>query len=136
MNALYRFGTVSIWLLLLSGVALAQFGTGTILGRVIDPSGAAVPGVAITLKSLATNETRTVETSDDGFYRLSALLSGTYTISASKPSFRIATVSNVVLTVSTEVRVDITMQLGSVSESVEVADTTPQLQTSTASSAP
>ncbi len=124
---------VALVLTFLAGGLVGQFGTGTILGRVTDPTGAVVPGVIINLKNVATNETRTFDTDDDGFYRLSALPSGKYTITAGKASFRTASVTNVILTVNTEVRVDITMQLGSVSETVEVADTTPQLQTSTAS---
>jgi hypothetical protein len=117
----------------LSGVLNAQFGTGTILGNITDPTGAFVPGVKVTLKNLATNETREFDTDEQGFYRLAALPTGNYTITAGKPSFRTATVSNVVVAVNTELRVDITMQLGSVSETVEVADTTPQLVTNTAS---
>ena len=58
--------------------------------------------------------------------------SGTYTISVTAPSFRTAALSNVVVTVNTQVRADIVMQVGDVNEKVEVKDTTPQLQTNTA----
>jgi len=109
-----------------------QYGTGTILGTVTDPTGAVIPGAAVAAKNLATNETREFKTDTDGFYRFTALMSGTYTITATAASFKTATVSNLVLTVNTQVRADITMQLGSVNETVEVADTTPQLQTNTA----
>ena len=119
-------------LALVPAILLGQYGTGTILGTVKDPTGAVIPAAVITAKNNATNETRTFKTDTEGFYRFSALLSGTYTITAMAPSFRTAAVSNVVLTVNTQVRADITMQLGSVNETVEVADITPQLQTNTA----
>ena len=119
-------------LALVPAIMLGQYGTGTILGTVTDPTGAVIPAAVITAKNNATNETRTFKTDTEGFYRFSALLSGTYTITAAAPSFRSATVSDVVLTVNTQVRADITMQLGSVNETVEVAGVTPQLQTNTA----
>ena len=111
---------------------LGQYGTGTILGTVTDPTGAVIPGATVTAKNTATNETRTFKTDAEGSYRFSALMSGTYTLTATAPSFRTATVSNLVLQVNMQVRADITMQLGSVNETVEVADVTPQLQTNTA----
>lgn len=110
----------------------AQFGTGAILGTVSDSSQAVIPGVTITARNLATNESRTFITDAEGNYRFTALPNGSYTITATAPSFRVATVSNVVVAVNTQVRTDITMQVGNVSEKVEVEGTTPQLQTSTA----
>ncbi len=114
------------------GFLMAQFGTGAILGNVTDPSGAVVPGAKVSVRNVATNESRAVETDADGFYRISALGSGTYTVTSTAPAFRVANVSKVILTVNTQVRVDIAMQIGQVTEAVEVTGTTPQLQTNTA----
>lgn len=131
-----RTTRLAILSLLLSSLLLpslfAQFGTGTILGVISDPTHAVIPGITVTARNLATNETRTFTTEADGFYRFSALPSGTYTVTATAGSFRTATVSNLVVTVNTEVRADITMQLGNVSEKIEVEGATPQLQTTTA----
>ena len=110
----------------------AQFGAGTILGTVTDPAGAAVPNATVTAKNNATNESRTFTTDSEGAYRFNALMNGVYTITVTAPSFKAASISNVALTVNTQVRADITMQLGSITEKVEVTDTTPQLQTNTA----
>ena len=118
--------------LLLPAVLLSQYGTGTILGTITDPTGAVVPGTSVTAKNHATNETRAFTTDASGNYQFHALLSGTYTISATAPSFKTATVPDVVLRVNTQARVDIVMQLGVVSETVQVGATTPQLQTNTA----
>ncbi len=123
---------VVLALVLAASALWGQYGTGAILGTVTDPSGAVIPGATVTAKNLATNETRTFTTETDGFYRFSALLSGNYSITATAPSFRTATVSNLVLTVNTQVRADITMELGNVNEKVNVEATTPQLQTNTA----
>src|SRR5215831_11076880 len=123
---------ISILILLLPVSLQAQHGTGTILGTVTDPSGAAIPNVAITATNTETNEARTFITDAEGFYRINAIQSGTYTITATAPSFRTATVSKLALTVNTELRADVTMQLGNISEKVEVTASTPQLQTNTA----
>ena len=111
---------------------LAQFGAGTILGTITDPTGAVVPNATVTAKNNATNESRTFTTDAEGAYRFNALQNGTYTITVTAPSFKAAAVLNVVLAVNTQVRADVTMQLGSINERVEVGDTTPQLQTNTA----
>ncbi|MFN7921362.1 MAG: TonB-dependent receptor [Bryobacteraceae bacterium] len=110
----------------------AQFGTGTILGTIRDPTQAVIPGVKVVATNDGTNATREFTTDSEGNYRFNALPNGTYTLTASAPSFRTATLSNVVVTVNTQVRSDITMQVGNVSEKVDVESTTPQLQTNTA----
>ena len=119
-------------LLLTPPILIGQYGTGTILGTVTDPTGAIISGATVTAKNIATNETRTFTTDAEGFYRFSALPSGTYTVTATSPSFRTAVVSNLALDVNMQARTDITMQVGNISERVEVAGTTPQLQTNTA----
>lgn len=125
---------LSIFLpLLLVNSIYGQLGTGTILGTVMDSTQAVIAGVVVTARNDATNETRTFTTDAEGSYRFTSLPNGTYTITATAPSFRTATLSNVVLTVNTQVRTDIVMQVGNVSEKVEVEATTPQLQTNTAS---
>jgi hypothetical protein len=121
-----------LWLLAATANLLAQYGTGVILGTVQDPVSAVVPSVTITLTNTATGETRTFTTDAFGNYQFTALPAGTYTITAKKESFKSATVPNVVLRVNTQTRVDITMELGAVTETVEVLATTPQLQTNTA----
>ena len=113
-------------------ILFGQYGGGAILGTVTDPTGAVIPGATVTAKNTATNEIRTFTTDTEGFYRFSAVPSGTYIISVTAPSFRTAALSNVVVTVNTQVRADIVMQVGNINEKVEVKDTTPQLQTNTA----
>jgi hypothetical protein len=124
--------SLAVCTLLLVPLLLGQYGTGTILGTVTDPSGAVVPGIAVKAKNNATNETREFTTDSSGNYQFNALPSGTYTITATGPSFKTTTVENLMLRVNMQVRADLSMQLGVVAETVQVEATTPQLQTNTA----
>lgn len=110
----------------------AQYGRGTILGTVTDSTGAVVPGVKVTAKNTGTNETREFTTDSAGNYQFNALLSGRYDVTASGGQFKTASLSNVELRVNSQVRADIVMQLGVVSETVSVTSAVPQLQTNTA----
>src|SRR4051794_10315274 len=122
-HSLLAFAGLLLWAVLLH----AQFGAGTILGTVTDPAGAAVPNASVTATNAATNESRTFTTDNEGAYRFNALMSGVYTITVTAPSFKAASVANVALTVNTQVRADVTMQIGAITEKVEVNDATPQL---------
>ena len=112
--------------------AWAQYDTGTILGRVSDASNASVPRAKVTAREITTNEERTFVTDASGDYRFNALPRGTYRIAVSAPGFASATVDHVILGVTSQVRVDFTMQVGQTSETVEVAANAQQLQTDTA----
>src|SRR5262249_38387979 len=112
-------GVTALFSLFISPV-FGQYGTGTILGSVSDPTGAVIPGVKVIVKNEATNETREFVTDSDGFYRFGALQNGSYSIIATAPSFRTATLGNLTLTVNSELRADIVMQIGNISEKVEV----------------
>ncbi|MDQ2901572.1 MAG: carboxypeptidase-like regulatory domain-containing protein [Acidobacteriota bacterium] len=110
----------------------AQFGTGTILGTVTDPSKAVIAGVTITAKNNDTGEPRSFTTDSSGNYQFTALQPGPYTLSATAPAFKTTVVPNLIVRVNTEARADIVMQIGAVSESVQVMASTPLLQTNTA----
>src|SRR5690242_10750102 len=81
---------LGIWLMVMSaGTARAQV-TASISGRVLDASGAAIPGAAVTATNVETGATRTVETDAGGSYRLLSLAVGAYEIRAGKPGFQVA----------------------------------------------
>ena len=107
---------------------LAQYGRGVILGTITDGSGAVVPGLKVAATNNATNESREVTSDANGNYQFNALLSGLYTVSAAGASFKTSTASNVELRVNSQVRIDIAMQLGGVTEKIQVESTAPQLQ--------
>src|SRR5207253_4140561 len=111
--------------------ASAQLNTADILGTVSDSAGAVIPDVRVTAQNIATNDTKTVLTSSTGDYVFNLMIPGQYTITAEAPSFKKSTVS---LTVSAgdRARADIQLQLGDLSQVVEVEAQSPALQTDSA----
>ena len=113
--------------LLVNFCAFAQTG-GDITGRVTDPTGSAVPGAAIALTSTATNAVRQTESNGDGLYTFAALPPGVYNLKVEHPGFKVANTTNVELQVQQTVRLDFTLQLGQVSETIEVSASAAMLQ--------
>ena len=74
--------------ILFASITWAQLPTGTILGQVKDPSGAAMPGARISIRNTDTNQTRTGVTGEDGEYRLQTLPVGNYEITEEASGFR------------------------------------------------
>jgi len=77
-------------LILVPSVLRAQIDTGSIVGVVRDPSGAAIAGATVTLKSDATGVTRIVSTNEDGGYQFAAIIPGTYSVQATAQNFESA----------------------------------------------
>ncbi len=94
---------------------------GTITGTVTDPAGASIPGVAIKGTNPATGLVQTVATNNEGSYTLLYLPVGKYTVSAEKTGFRTAEAMNITVDVSTTARVDLKLEVGQVSEKIEVS---------------
>ena len=113
----------------LPGVALAQVLYGSVVGNVKDQSGAAVPGATVTITSKETNQVRTTTTNDEGGYSVPNVQSGTYEVRVSRDGFRPTVDANVVVTINSVARVDSTLQVGNVSEVVEVSGQAQTLQT-------
>jgi hypothetical protein len=118
--------------LLFSAIAFAQ--TGRITGRVTDQAAAVVPGVKVTVTETSTNSTRIIETNEDGYYTAASLLPGPYSVSFEHQGFRPVTQTGLTLQVGQDLRLDATLQIGGVSEKVEVTAEAPMLETETHSS--
>src|SRR3981081_1459779 len=115
---------------LLAVVALAKsqsLDTG-MLGTVSDPTGATVVAASVTITQTATGGAHTVTTTADGKYELRYLLPGEYTVEAQASGFRTERRTGVVLQISQQARIDFTLQLANVQETVEVQSSTPLLQ--------
>jgi hypothetical protein len=110
-------------------IATAQAVSGTILGTVRDSSGAAVPGATVTLEQNGTGYHRTVTSDAQGEYTAPSLPTGTYTVSAELSGFKKVSLANVQLGVDQRVRIDLSLQLGAMTELVEIQAETPLLQT-------
>src|SRR5437667_8368020 len=110
------------------GLLFAQSDRATIAGTVTDPTGAPAPGVAVTAVDVSTNVKTETRTSRDGVYTIPFLGLGTYRVSAEMQGFKRAVKTDVVLNSGATVRADLTMEVGAVSEQVEVRATSPQLR--------
>jgi len=105
--------------------------TGNITGTVADPSGAIVPKAVITVRNLGTNATRQARTNADGDYTVALLPVGTYRVSAEKEGFRRSFYNDVILDVDQTVRADFALQIGLLTNELEVKETPPLVQTDT-----
>src|SRR5262245_21281467 len=116
-----------------AGPAAAQTATGQITGAITDATGATVTGVRLKITNTLTGLTRETTSSDRGTYSVPQLPVGTYVITAEKDGFKLAVSSANELKVDQVLRVDMTMELGALSESVEVLGRSVALDTETAS---
>ncbi|MCX6613010.1 MAG: carboxypeptidase-like regulatory domain-containing protein [Acidobacteria bacterium] len=112
--------------LALSTVLLAQ--SSQLGGRITDPSGQAIPAASITLTNQATKVRREATTSAEGLYSIPALTPGTYSVKVTKDGFKSLDRTGIILTVDTRSRVDAQLEVGSVSESVNVTENIGALQ--------
>src|SRR5687768_8828474 len=96
----------------------AQVLYGSLVGNVVDASGAVVPGATVTITHRDTNQSRSVVTSETGAYSFPTIQPGTYDIKITKEGFRTYTRSEIAVTLNTVQRVDITLQVGTVAEAV------------------
>jgi hypothetical protein len=101
-------------------LALAQSTTGSISGAVTDSSGAAVANAKVTATEISTNNARGVVSATDGSYQILFLPIGTYRVDVNAPGFKKFEQTGVVLDVNRNARVDASLQLGALSETVEV----------------
>jgi hypothetical protein len=118
-----------VWLLLVIPAAMFAQGRSTILGTVSDESGAAVPRVSITVLNTGTQLKRNVATDERGDFEVPALDVGNYDVTAQVAGFRQAVVQNVRLEVDQRARVDIRLQIGEITQQVQVTAETAQVQT-------
>ena len=120
---------MSAALMLIPSTASAQAVTGTLLGNVTDSSGAAVPGATVIATDVDKNTSRSVVTNDAGYYIMTSLPNGTYTVEAELQGFKKVARQNVKVDVNTTVRVDLPLTVGQMTEEVTVSAETPVLQT-------
>jgi hypothetical protein len=99
---------------------IAQTTTASIEGTVTDPQGRVVAGVQITAKSEALGIERTTTSGDDGFYRLTALPAGVYSLAASHTGFATQTFPNIELTVNRTAKIEVQLEVGPVQERVSI----------------
>ena len=103
----------------------AQLGGGAIFGIVTDETGGVIPGAEVSVTNVGTNKVNSTITGGSGFYEFPLLPTGTYVLSVAMPGFRTGTSTEVVLQSGTRPRIDFQMQVGEVSDEVEVVGSAP-----------
>ena len=109
--------------------ALGQAVTGTVLGTVTDASGAVVPHAKVTLTEVNTSVSRSTETNTSGNYTFPDLPEGSYSVTTEAPGFKKEIRQNIALAVNSSARIDVQLQPGNISQSIEVTAAPPALQT-------
>ena len=127
------FCSLSLMLLFVWIVVSPAQTTAVLNGTISDASGAVVPGVSVTVTNAETGIQREAVTDSTGSYDIRLLPPGTYNIAVKKDGFRQLTRESVLLEVNQVARIDFTMQLGAVTEAVEVSASAPMLESSNSS---
>ncbi len=112
-----------------AAVLAAQTITGSITGTVTDPSGAVVANVKVVGTNVGTNLTFSATTNEAGVFNLVFLPVGRYTVSAEAAGFKKAVLGPFALEVNQIAKLDVKLEVGEVSQSVEITDVAPILQT-------
>jgi len=121
---------------LLSSAAVsgfAQVDTGNLVGTIKDPSGAVLSGVTVTATNIDTGVSTVVKSEPTGNFVITPLKIGRYSVSVEASGFRKEVRQNIVLDVQQTIRLDFTLQVGSVTQTTEVSGTAPLLETENAS---
>ncbi len=106
----------------------AQVTGGTISGTVVDTTGRLIPNCSIVITNTATGITRNLTTNSDGFYTAPNLQAGSYEVTFTAPGFRTEAKKGITLTVGATVVSDLTMQIGTAIETVQVQTDVPDVQ--------
>ena len=116
-------------LLLATATLRAQQTSGSVVGTVTDNTGAVVSGATVTLTDVDTGDRRTATTNSAGDYQFVNLMPGNYRVDVENSGFKHFIRTNVVVQVQGSTRVDASLELGNVSETVEVTAQAPLVET-------
>src|ERR1700729_1448706 len=124
---------VVVFLVSVAVPGLAQVDTGSVVGTVKDASGAILPGVTVTATNTDTGIATATKTEHNGHYGISPLRIGRYSVSVEVTGFHREIRKDIVLDVQQSIRLDFSLKVGSVSETMEVSGSPPLLETESAS---
>jgi hypothetical protein len=109
--------------------AVGQGITGSITGTVTDPTGAPIAGASVTIREVETNAVRVETTSDAGTYTVTQLAPGKYSVTVDKTAFKTFAQKDLTLQIDQVLEINAQLQVGSLSETVEVTSSAPVIQT-------
>ena len=133
MSAVFKAMCLMLFGILAVGFAWAQVSTGTIVGTVRDNNGGVVPNVTVTLTEIATGQVHETHTSDLGTFNAQFMPLGTYSVSAAATGFKTQVLNGITLQVDQTVNLTISLEVGSITQSVEVTAAAPLVDTTTSS---
>ncbi|WP_255484354.1 TonB-dependent receptor [Granulicella sp. 5B5] len=128
MSFLWMAGVVLL-LSTLSARVYAQYDNGSLVGTIKDATGAPIPGASVTITNTATAIATMTKTNATGQYTAPELKVGTYNVSATAAGFGDAVAQNIAISVGGRQNIDLTLQVGGATASVEVSDVTLQAET-------
>ncbi|MCL6545948.1 MAG: carboxypeptidase-like regulatory domain-containing protein [Bryobacteraceae bacterium] len=129
----FTIATTVFMVLLASVVCFAQESRGTIAGTVTDPQGGVVPGAAVTVTNTETNVANRTKTNEAGYFEVNLLNPGIYSITVEATGFKKLVRSGIELQVAGRVSVPLGLEVGQVTQTVEVTAAAPLLDTMSAS---
>ena len=132
LRMLARVQMITVLCLLGGANAFAQLQSGRIVGTVLDPQKAGIPGATVTVTNVATNIARSVVTDGEGNYVVTPLDPGTYRVTAEVPGFQKTVREGLVLEVGQSARVELALDLSTLSTEVQVTADVPLLNTESA----
>src|ERR1700733_2697632 len=109
--------------------ASAQAVYGSIFGTVIDNTGAVIPNATVTITDVSKGTSVSTQSNATGDYRVDHLIPDTYTVTVNAPNFQNSAVPNVIVYADTAPKVDVQLQVGSTTTTVQVTNAPPVLQT-------
>jgi hypothetical protein len=127
MNARKSFATILLCLSITLPAA-AQTATAELSGTVTDPTGASVPNAKVAIANAQTGVSREAITNQNGNYLFTILQPGTYNLSAEAQGFRKTVQNNIELQVNQRAEVNLQLQVGQVTDTLEVTGTAPLLE--------
>ncbi len=130
---MWKYLPVVALIFLTCGPCAAQVATAELTGTVLDSSGAAVAGAKVTVTDLATNLVHATVSDTSGVYVLTLLPPGDYTVTVEAAGFRKLVQTGVALQINQEAKLDLTLQVGAVTETMEVTGQAPLLQSESSS---
>jgi len=116
-----------------AAAAVLQAQNAQITGRVADPSGAVVPSAEVSVTNVDTGDRRSTSTNEQGYYTVLFLIPGNYQVQVQRQGFRAASRTGVRLQVDQVARLDFTLEVGGVTEAVDVVGAAPLVESETSS---
>jgi hypothetical protein len=123
---------LAIAVCLVSVPVFSQGNLGRLTGTITDQSGGVIAGATVTVKDVERGVSRTLTTGDSGEYNAPNLLPGTYAVRAEAKGFKAVERQNILLEVGKEIRVDVPLQPGEVSQTITITEAAPMVETTNA----